>query len=85
MRNLLTILILSFVILSSGCDQPSNCGVISHEGYDYSTVLIGEQCWFSENCRYLPVVSPPSASSTTSPYYYVYDYQGTDVGAAQAT
>ena len=36
-----------------------NCGdLVSHEGYDYSTVLIGEQCWFSENCRYLPEVSP---------------------------
>jgi uncharacterized protein (TIGR02145 family) len=56
-----------------------------HEGYDYSTVQIGEQCWFSENCRYLPEVSPLSASSTSDPYYYVYDYQGSDVTAAQAT
>ncbi len=28
-------------------------GLVAHEGYDYSTVQIGEQCWFSENCRYL--------------------------------
>ena len=35
------------------------CGdFVSHDGYDYSTVLIGEQCWFAENCRYLPEVSP---------------------------
>ncbi len=47
----------------SVCDEitpkPGNCGdLVSHEGYDYSTVLIGEQCWFAENCRYLPEVSP---------------------------
>jgi len=41
-----------------------DCGdLVSHDGYDYSTVLIGEQCWFSENCRYLPVVSPSSEGS----------------------
>ena len=64
----------------------TGCGdLVSHEGYDYSTVLIGEQCWFSENLRYLPAISPTSASSTTSPYYYVWGYEGTDVAAAQAT
>ena len=31
------------------------------------------------------MVSPSSASSETSPYYYVYGYEGTDVTAAQAT
>jgi uncharacterized protein (TIGR02145 family) len=63
------------------------CGLqTGHEGYNYSTVLIGEQCWFSENCRYLPSVSPGSeGNSTTDPYYFVYDYQGTDVEAAKAT
>ena len=61
------------------------CGdPISHEGYDYSTVQIGDQCWFAENCRYLPVVSPSSEGNTTDPYYYVYGYQGTDVITAQA-
>ena len=58
---------------------------MTHDGYDYSTVQIGGQCWFSENCRYLPTVSPTSASSTTLPYYYVYGYAGTDVTAAQVT
>ena len=63
-----------------------NCGEpVSHEGYDYSTVQIGDQCWFSENCRYLPDVSPSGSWSETDPYYYVYDYQGTDVTSAQAT
>jgi uncharacterized protein (TIGR02145 family) len=64
----------------------NSCGDdIGHDGYDYSTVLIGEQCWFAENCRYLPVVSPSSASSTTDPYYYVGGYEGTDVAVASAS
>jgi uncharacterized protein (TIGR02145 family) len=64
----------------------NSCGdQIGHEGHDYSTVQIGEQCWFAENCRYLPEVSPSSEGSETDPYYYVYDYQGSDVTAAQAT
>ena len=63
-----------------------SCGDdINHEGYDYSTVQIGDQCWFSENCRYLPEVSPSSEGSETEPYYYVNDYQGTDLAAAQST
>jgi uncharacterized protein (TIGR02145 family) len=62
------------------------CGdLVAHEGYDYSTVQIGDQCWFSENLRYLPEVSPSSAGSETDPYYYVYGYEGSDVTAAQAT
>ena len=70
----------------NGTNDCIACGdLISHEGYDYSTVQIGEQCWFSENCRYLPEVSPVSAYSSSDPYYYVYGYQGSDVTAAQAT
>ena len=68
------------VELEYTCGDP-----ISHDGYDYSTVQIGYQCWFAENCRYLPEVSPSTSSSTTSPYYYVYGYEGTEVTAAQAT
>ena len=73
---------------NSLCDEsiPGGCGsLVLHEDYLYSTVQIGDQCWFAENCRYLPEVSPSSESSDTSPYYYVYDYQGTDVASAQAT
>jgi uncharacterized protein (TIGR02145 family) len=36
------------------CNQPgiSQCGdPLSYQGYDYATVLIGEQCWFAENLR----------------------------------
>ena len=58
---------------------------IEHEGYSYSTVEIGEQCWFSENCRYLPEVSDLSIDSTTEPHYSVYGYTGTDVTVAKST
>jgi uncharacterized protein (TIGR02145 family) len=62
------------------------CGdPLGYQGYDYVTVQIGDQCWFSENCRYLPEVSPFSASSNSDPYYYVFDYNGTDIEAAKAT
>ena len=69
---------------SNDCDLSCG-GLVSHEGHNYSTVQIGDQCWFSDNCRYLPEVSPSTASSLTNPYYYVYGYEGTDVAAAQAT
>ena len=57
---------------------------IFHDGYNYSTIYIGEQCWFAENCRYLPAISSDLSSSST-PYYYVYGYQGADVEEAKAT
>ena len=116
MRNLL---LLSIVVLCSGCDQdghscnsdgcyadndnpqyqtledcnnlceeqkPGGCdSPVLHVGYLYSTVQIGNQCWFTENCRYLPEVSPSSDGNSTEPYYYVYDYQGTNVAEAKAT
>jgi len=64
----------------------TGCGDgIMHDGHDYSTVLIGEQCWFAENCRYLPDVDYYYNSSYTSPYYYVYGYDGTNVAAAKET
>ena len=37
------------------CEYPpgfNTCGdPVSYQGYDYATVLIGEQCWFAENLR----------------------------------
>ena len=64
----------------------SGCGdLVYHEGYGYSTVLVGEQCWFSENCRYMPEVSPSSLSSVDIPVYYVYGYEGQNVEEAKST
>jgi uncharacterized protein (TIGR02145 family) len=62
-----------------------NCGDQIAHGYNYTTVQIGEQCWFSENCRYLPIVSPSSEESLIEPLYYVYGYEGTDIEVAKST
>jgi uncharacterized protein (TIGR02145 family) len=55
---------------------------LMHEGYAYSTTVVGDQCWFSENCRYLPTINDVEDGSEIEPKYYVYDYQGGDVIAA---
>ena len=69
------------------CSVPAfNCGDdIEHEDYVYSSVQIGEQCWFAENCRYLPVVSSPLFGSEEDglAYAYVYNYYGDDIEAAK--
>ena len=62
------------------------CGdPLEYQGYDYETVQIGEQCWFAENARYLPAISPPNDGSEQDgmPHGYVYDYLGHNVEEAQ--
>ena len=85
MKNVLTYLacLISVSVYGQGaCDNQSS---VTHQGYEYDIVEIGYQCWFSENCRYLPSVSLSSDSSTTDPYFYVYGYEGTNVEEAKST
>ena len=66
-------------------EAPWACGApLSYQGYDYATVQIGDQCWFAENLRYLPAVSPPDLGREDDggPHAYVYGYAGTDVAQA---
>lgn len=75
-------------LVSDGSCTYGACGdvnQIQYEGEIYSLVSIGEQCWFSENLKYLPSVFPPApgASSNSDPRFFVYGYQGTDVEEAK--
>jgi uncharacterized protein (TIGR02145 family) len=75
--------LLSFSLL--GQSPCSNQTSVTYQGYEYEIVEIGDQCWFAENCRYFPSVSPSSEMSETDLHYYVYDYEGTDLEEAKAT
>ncbi len=57
----------------------------SRDGCEYSIIKIGKQWWMQENLRYLPSVVGPETGSESEPYYYVYDYYGTDIAEAKAT
>jgi len=52
------------------------------QGKNYPVINVNGQTWMAENLTYLPSVSNSYAGSTTRPYYYVYNFQGSDVKRA---
>ena len=72
--------------LQEASENGFRCGDdVLHEGYWYNTTSIGGQCWFSENVRYLPEVSPSVEGSDAVPHAYVYGYEGNQVDEAKIT
>ena len=84
MKKLLLLFVPLVFFLSCEKDESSNNSNVSWKGYSYSTVQIGDQLWFAENCRYLPSVSPSKEISLTEPHCYVYGYEGTVIMQAQS-
>ena len=83
-KTIISLLALVFIYSCTPQDAP-NTFTDSRDGKVYKTVTIGEQVWMAENLAYLPSVVGPATESDTDPYYYVYDYDGTDVDEATAT
>src|SRR5574344_54019 len=57
----------------------------SRDGNEYNWAQRGNQVWMLENIKYLPSVVGPETGSQTTPHYYVYGYNGTNVTDAKAT
>ncbi len=71
----------------STLSDPWTCGdSITHHFHCYPTIWSGSNCWFSENIKYLPSVSPhASAEFDETPRAFVYGYDGTSTFAASTT
>ncbi len=59
-----------------------DCGTINYQGYNYNTIVIGDDCWMAENIRFLPQVNSSESISVSEPRYYVFGYDGNDLTEA---
>ena len=67
------VMLLSYYDMAWPLDTGFTCPTsVPHHGHDYGVVQIGDQCWFAENCRHLPAVSPASAQEFV-PHAFVLD------------
>ncbi len=88
MRNCLlklSAVFLLFIGLTEIDAQTDNTFTDQRDGIVYQTVTIGNQVWMAENLKYLPSVAGSATGSMTTPYYYVYDYDGASVTDAKST
>lgn len=87
--NCLLMLMCVFLLFTNSCkkndDNSADSFTDSRDSNVYKTITIGKQVWMAENLKYLPIVVSPDKFSDTSPYYYVYNYYGTNVTEAKAT
>ena len=57
----------------------------TRDGHTYVYKAFGSQTWMIENLAYLPSVTSSLNKSATTPYYYVYSYEGSNVAEAKIT
>jgi len=58
-------------------------GSFEYFGREYTFATIGQQTWMTDNLAYLPEVADPLDGSEDDAFYYVYDYHGSHVDAAE--
>ena len=75
----------TLVVWIEGKPKTSGTFTDTRDGKVYKWVRICGKVWMAENLAYLPAVSPSADGSNTQPFYYVYDYQGTDTAEAKKT
>jgi uncharacterized protein (TIGR02145 family) len=80
-----------FLVFANSCkkddddnNDTANTFTDSRDNTVYKTLTIGNQVWMEGNLKYLPGVAGPGTGSKTTPYYYVFGYDGTNVADAKA-